>query len=166
MHVYHALVWQTAHLACLLLTQAQRHAMMPNRSFMQNTVVVLAFVVMLSACASSSSIVVGTVHPAIQPAAVKLYLEPPKSYEKVALLESSSKASFTVTDQGKTNKMIERLKEEAAKLGANGVLLTGSGSQQVGGAVFIPFATGGGMMAPAGGEHKTGTGIAIYVTEE
>lgn len=133
---------------------------------MRNTVIGLAFIVMLSACASSSSIVVGKVHPAIQPDAVKIYLEPPKAYERVALLESSSKASFAITDQGKTNKMIERLKEEAAKIGANGVLLTGSGNQQVNGAVFIPFATGGGMVAPAGGEHKTGAGIAIFVTEE
>jgi hypothetical protein len=133
---------------------------------MRNTVIGLAFIAVLSACASSSSIVIGSIHPAIQPSAVKLYLEPPKSYEKVALLESSSKASFSITDQGKTDKMIERLKQEAAKLGANGVLLTGSGSEQVGGGVFVPFANGGGIVAPSNAHHKTGAGVAIYVTAE
>ena len=34
-----------------------------------------------------------------------------------------------MSQQGKTNKAIERLKEEAAELGANGILLTGAGDQ-------------------------------------
>lgn len=132
---------------------------------MRTLICALGIAAGLSACSSSSSILVGTARPAIAPTAVKLYLSPPAVYERVALLESSSKASMAITDQGKTDKMIERLKEEAAKVGANGVLLTGSGKQQDAGGVFIPNGMGGGIIAP-GAEHKAGTGLAIYVTQE
>lgn len=121
---------------------------------------------LLSGCASTSSIVVGKVRPAIAAADVKLYLRAPAKYEEIAMLEASSKASFAVTDQGKTDKMLERMKGEAARLGANGVLLTSTGAKQEAGAVFVPFATGGGMMVPAGSEHKAGAGMAIYVSQE
>lgn len=121
---------------------------------------------LLSGCASSSSIVVGKTRPAIAVTDVKLYLRAPEKYEEIAMLEASSKASFTVTDQGKTDKMLERMKTEAARLGANGVLLTSTGTNKEAGAVFIPFATGGGVMAPAGSEHKAGAGMAIFVTQE
>ncbi|MFC0251692.1 hypothetical protein [Massilia consociata] len=125
-----------------------------------------AIAVLLSACASSSVILVGHARPAIQPSAVKLYLEPPASYERIALLETSSEASWAVTNQGKTDKMVERLKEEAAKLGANGVLLTATGNKQEPGAVFVPVTTGGAVILPANAEHKSGTGIAIFVSRE
>jgi hypothetical protein len=36
---------------------------------------------------------------------------------------------FAVTAQGKTNVVMDRLKAEAAKLGANGILLEGVGDQ-------------------------------------
>jgi hypothetical protein len=121
---------------------------------------------LLSACGSSSAILIGKARPPIAPEAVKLYLDAPKSYERIALLESTSKASWAATDQGKTNKMIERLKEEAAKVGANGVLITSTGNQQEGGGVFIPTGQGGGVFAPTTATHKSGNGIAIYVPEE
>lgn len=133
---------------------------------MKKVLLGLAVAIVLSGCASSSSILVGQARPAIHPDAVKLYLEPPKAYERIALLEASSKASMAVTDQGKTDKMIARLKEEAAKLGANGILLTATGNKQESGAVFVPMATGGGMLLPANSEHKSGNGLAIFVTQE
>ena len=126
----------------------------------------ISIAIALSACASSSAILVGKARPAIAPSDVKIYLDAPKSYERIALLEASSKASMTITDQGKTDKMIERLKIEAAKLGANGVLLTATGNQQESGAVFVPMATGGGMILPANAQHKSGNGLAIFVSQE
>lgn len=137
-----------------------------TREKMKKTAAIIAIAIALSGCASSSSILVGNARPAIQPSAVKIYLEPPKAYERIALLEASSKASMAVTDQGKTDKMITRLKEEAARLGANGVLLTATGNKQESGAVFVPLATGGGMMLPANAEHKSGNGLAIFVSQE
>jgi hypothetical protein len=122
-------------------------------------------VAMLAGCASSA-VVVGQVRPAISPAQVKLYLSPPKKFEQVALLESSSKSSWAVSDQGKTDVVIQRLKEEAAKIGANGILLSGVGSQAAGsvGAANLTGNTAFGVSA--GIFHKAGSGLAIYVTEE
>lgn len=78
----------------------------------------------LSGCASSH-ILVGQARPSISPAQVRIYLDPPPRFEKVAVLNANSSASWAVTNQGKTNKVIERMKQEAADLGANGVLLAG-----------------------------------------
>ena len=127
----------------------------------------------LSGCASSA-IVVGQARAPIDPSQVKIYIRPPKKYQEIAVLESSSKASFSVTAQGKTDVMIRRLREEAARLGANGVLLQGTGSEVVGSAgvgtgVAIPIGStvvGSGTNASMGVFHRTGNGLAIFVEEE
>src|ERR1700690_1026442 len=80
-------------------------------------------------CASSSHIVVGKTRTPISPSQVKLYLSPPTNFEEVAILNASSKHSWAMTDQRKVDKAIERLKVEAGKLGANGVLLREAGDQ-------------------------------------
>src|ERR1700689_4757382 len=86
----------------------------------------------LSGCVSSH-VIVGKVRPPISPDQVQLYLHPPAGkYEEVALLDSNSRQSFSFTAQGKTNVVIERLKAEAAKLGANGILLNGVTDQAAG----------------------------------
>ena len=55
---------------------------------------------------------------------MQLYLEaPPTPYDQIAVLETSSKHSLSFTLQAKDDLVIRRLKQEAAKLGANGVLL-------------------------------------------
>jgi len=127
----------------------------------------LAVSVSLIGCvSSSSSVVVGQVRPAIAPAQVKLYVNPPKKFEQVALLESSSKASWAASDQGKMNVVIERLKEEAAKVGANGILLRGTGDQSGGTVMTGTFAGNAAFGTGIPIMHKAGTGVAIYVTEE
>src|SRR5689334_95270 len=91
----------------------------------------LAVALTLSACATSH-VLVGERRPAIAPEDVRLYLQPPAKYEEVALLSSSSIASFTVTAQGRSDAVIRRLKKEAASLGANGILLHGVSDQAAG----------------------------------
>jgi hypothetical protein len=70
--------------------------------------------------------------------------------------------------------VIERLKKEAASLGANGVLLQSTGSEY-GGGVGTGVGTGvgmgnGGLSIGTGiftaSENKTGRGIAIFVSEK
>ena len=133
-------------------------------------ILLLATIAVLTGCVSSH-VLVGTVRPPISPDQVKIYIHPPAKYEEIAILESSSKGSFAITAQGKTNKVVERLKEEAAKLGANGILLQGIGDQQVG-AVGTGFASGTASGSSAFGVgfgsstavyQKTGNGMAIYV---
>lgn len=134
----------------------------------------LSVSILVAGCASqSSSIIIGTARQATSPDSVKLYIDPPKRFEKIAMVQASSKAAAAWSEQGKTDAMILRLKEEAAKVGANGVLLQQAGDQ-TGGAVmpttmYRPAAPGGpifgtGFAIPV--MHKVGNGIAIFVEEE
>ena len=103
---------------------------MSERSLMKfaQLAAISAVALVLTACASSA-VLVGKTRPPISPDSVKLYVDAPKRFEKVALLEASSKASFSISSQGKMDVVIQRLKEEAAKLGANGILIQGTGEQ-------------------------------------
>ncbi len=125
----------------------------------------------LGACATSH-VMMGQARPPISPSLVQVYVHPPAAkYEEIAMLDTSSRGGFGFTAQGKTDVVINRLKEEAAKLGANGVLLQGVGDQP-GGSISTGFgqASAYGNQATAGGigfsgnvMQKVGSGIAIYV---
>ena len=64
-------------------------------------------------------------------------------------------ASLAVTDQGRMNKAIARLKQEAAGLGANGILLQQAGDESAG-----SVGTGFGS-ATANGHTAFGTGFGV-----
>jgi hypothetical protein len=126
---------------------------------------------LLAACASSH-VMIGKARPPISPDQVQIYTRPPTvPYEEIARLESSSQGSFSFTAQGKTDAVIKRLKEEAAKLGANGVLLEGIGDQASGSVGTGGGSTsysrgssvGGGVGIGVGLTKKVGGGVAIYV---
>ena len=131
--------------------------------------VLLAGMALLAGCATSH-VLVGEPRPPISPDKVKVYLSPPGvPFEEIALVEASSRGAWAVSDQGKTNAAIERLKEEAASLGANGILLRGTGSQSnvsVGTSTATysgnsSYGTGVGV----GVVHKTASAVAIYIQE-
>ena len=125
----------------------------------------------LSACATSH-VMMGQPRPPISPALVQVYFHPPAGkYEEIAMLDTSSRGGFGFTAQGKTDIVINRLKEEAAKLGANGVLLQGMGDQ-AGGSISTGFgqasasgnhAYGSGVGFSGNMTQKVGSGIAIYI---
>jgi hypothetical protein len=125
----------------------------------------------LAACASSH-VMIGKARPAISPDEVRIYQRPPDApYEEIARLDTSSQGSFSFTAQSKTDAVIKRLRIEAAKLGANGVLLEGIGDQQSGsigtGGGSTSYSgsgsVGGGIGINAGLTKKVGGGVAIYV---
>ena len=132
---------------------------------------------LLGACATSPSshVVTGTPRAPTDPSQVRIYSSPPPHYEEIAIIDATSRSSSSHGDQEKTDVVIERLKNEAASLGANGVLLQGTGSEYGGGVgtgVGVGVGTGGagavsigtGIFSPS--EHKTGHGLAIYVPPE
>lgn len=125
----------------------------------------LALAVLLAGCASSS-VIVGRVRPPISPAQVRIYLNPPQKFEEIALLETSSRASWSITDQGKMDTVMDRMKEEAAKLGANGVLLRGTADRTSGGISTGSFTGNLALGVTLGMSHKIGSGTAIYVEGE
>ncbi len=127
---------------------------------------------LLVACASSS-IIVGIVKPALLPEQVKIYRHPPKKYSEIAIIESSSDGSWSFTAQGKMDVVIQRLKEEAAKHGANGILFQGTVNEN--GASMVTstgttIASNATFCIGIGGSYqitgKSGDGIAIFVEEE
>jgi hypothetical protein len=137
-----------------------------------NTVAAVMLAGIVTAGCQTSHILVGQARPPISPDQVVVYLHPPADkYEEIALLDTSSKNSFSITAQGKTNVVIERLKKEAASLGANGILLNGVGDQAAGsvGSGFgsatsngrTAFGTGFGVSGTV--FQKKGDGLAIYV---
>jgi len=129
----------------------------------------------LTSCASSSSQLLAPARPPINPADVRIYHAPPRHYQEIATLDATSGARFFHgTPQGEAE-AIERLKIEAAKVGANGVLLTlvgdrPSGSLGVGvGGGDVSFHHHGGteVAGAASGSapivQNGAAGIAIYV---
>lgn len=135
-------------------------------------ILLLGVVAALAGCVSSH-VMIGQPRPPIAPEQVKIYWHPPAKYDEIAMLDTSSHHSFSITAQGKTDVVIRRLKEEAAKLGANGVLLEGIGNQSAG-SVSTGYAQGTavGNSAYASGVGisgnvmiKTGSGMAIYVAQ-
>ena len=91
-------------------------------------VALIAGMLSMTGCISSRDLksheLIGGARPPISPEAVQLYLEAPsRRYEEIAVLHSSSRRSWSFTSQSKADVVVKRLKEEAASLGANGVLL-------------------------------------------
>lgn len=83
--------------------------------------------VFLFGCATGSSIITGMKRPAINPSEVKIYLDPPAKFETIGIVEAASEIGFS--RQSAQDQAINELKKRAAKVGANGVLLTNTGSQ-------------------------------------
>lgn len=123
----------------------------------------------LAGCATSSHVLVGEQRAEIAPSEVAVYAEVPDGAEKIAILSASSKNSWAVTNQGKMDKVVERLKKQAAKLGANGIVIGDIGDTSIG-AVGISSGTYGGgstfgstvMVSPT---HKSGQALAIFVPD-
>ncbi len=132
---------------------------------------IAALATLLAACATSSHVLVGTPHPAISPESVQVYMQPPPRFDQIAIIDATSQGSFAMTSQQNMDKAIERMKHEAAKLGANGVLLQGVEDRQsasigtgVGNASYSGSgAVGVGVGGSFGIYNKATHGIAIYV---
>jgi hypothetical protein len=128
--------------------------------------------VLLGSCATSSHVLVGTPRSPISPDLVKVYTQPPAKYEQIAIIDANSSGSMALTSQQNMDKAVERMKAQAAKLGANGILLQGVQDQQsgaigtgVGSSSYgSRSAVGGGVGGSFGIYNKAATGLAIYVT--
>lgn len=125
-----------------------------------NTITVFLALVLLFGCATGSSIITGTKRPAINPSEVTIYLDPPAEYETIGIIEVSSEVGFS--RQKAQDRAMEALKSRAAKVGANGVLLTNIGSQSVGTAGYYS----NGIYYGGSTDKILAQGRAIYVIQE
>ena len=110
----------------------------------------------LFSCASGTALVTGTKRPATTPDAVVVYTEAPEKYEVIGIVTASSDAGWTA--QGSLDYAIAELKKQAAKIGANGIILESVGTSNSGGVisygVYIPVTA------------KNVSGKAIFVEGE
>ncbi|EGR0059039.1 hypothetical protein [Vibrio vulnificus] len=119
-------------------------------------VVALSF---LNACASGSAIVTGVKRPALDFNQVRLYLEAPEQYETIGIVKASSDAG--ITQQASQDYAVEELKKQAAKIGANGVILTTTGERTS--SIISTNADGSIYTIPV--SAQTVSGKAVFVTE-
>ncbi|MBW8811561.1 MAG: hypothetical protein JF591_22685 [Lysobacter sp.] len=126
---------------------------------MLRSLILIAFVSLLAACASSH-VLTGQPRPPVPVEQVRVYFAPPPSrYEEIALLQSNSGA-FTYGEQNKMNSVLDKLRVEAAKLGANGVLF--QGTEDGSGGTGVSLGAGGGSYG--GGRHFSGGGVGVSIS--
>ncbi|HWJ34409.1 MAG TPA: hypothetical protein VNR70_04040 [Steroidobacteraceae bacterium] len=124
-----------------------------------------------AACAPSSHVLVGTARPPISPTLVTVYSHAPPAFEEIAVLGASSRSVFNAGGQRTTDKVVERLKAEAARLGANGLILEGFDQTQTGSigsgvgtdSYSAHSSVGVGVGGSVGIFKTSGKGRAIYV---
>ena len=122
----------------------------------------IPLLLLLAGCSSTSQLVTGTPRPPIDPSQVRIYFTPPPGgYEEIAQLETAS-GGFTYGEQNKLNDVINNLRIEAAKLGANGVLFVGA-QNSVGGS-NVGVGVGGGSSSGYRGGSFSGGGVGVNIS--
>ncbi|WP_315600975.1 hypothetical protein [Treponema socranskii] len=129
------------------------------RKEMKKMFIVLFFcifsVTVLFSCATGTALITGTKRTATNPECVVIYTEAPPKYEVIGIVTASSDSGWT--EQGDLNYAIAELKKQAAKIGANGIILENVGTSNSGGVisygVYIPVTA------------KNVSGKAIYVSD-
>ena len=93
---------------------------------------------------------------------LKIYQVPPANYEVIARVEASSEMGLT--DQQSLDFALEEVKKQAAKVGANGVILNAVGKESTGGfGNFFSNGYGGGFFVGGDSYAQKISGTAIYV---
>lgn len=120
-------------------------------------ILVISFIsFIILSCASGTALVTGTQHPETSPESVILYTEPPANYEVIGIVTASSDSGWT--DQGSLEYALKEIKKQAAKIGANGILLENVSQSTSGGVYYY------GVYFPSSSQNLTGK--AIYIPEE
>lgn len=126
---------------------------------MKSAVLFLLAVALLGGCASTSRVMLASARPALAPEQVRVYFAPPPGrYQEIALLQTAS-GPLTYGEQNKMDNVIAKLRTEAARLGANGVLFQGAASGYGGSNVGV--GVGGGSF---GGHTRIGGGIGVNIS--
>jgi hypothetical protein len=133
---------------------------MPGRALLTLTLLLIAAVAGC-ATATGSAIVTGERRPPVAPETVRLYASAPAEFETIAIVKASSDSGWT--EQDDVDYAVEELKKQAAKVGANGVLVEAAGTETQG-TVAIPMYGGGFIAVPS--QAATVQGRAIFVLRD
>ena len=118
----------------------------------------LAAACLLAACATGGPLLTGTPRAPIDPSQVRFYYDAPAGAEQIAIIDASSGA-FTYGNANKTNAVIQKLREQAARLGANGVVYRGAVSAP--GNSGVGIGVGGGRI---GGSSYSSAGVGVNIS--
>jgi hypothetical protein len=121
----------------------------------------------MTGCVGTQRVLLHEPLPAVPVEQVRVYSTPPAHYREIARIETASGIGFGT--QGQTDSAIEKLRREAAAVGADGVLLLGVDT--VGTPVGIGIGAGsfgshGGAFGSVGipTAQRRAVGIAIHVS--
>ena len=125
-------------------------------------IIITLSAISLFSCYPVSHILVGESRSPITPSEVKILLEFPEEFEIIARIDASSEfafkdPSFDFTWQSKMDKTMERLKLEASKLGANGLVIVNTDNKTK---KNITMTEDGTNVNES--HYKTGTATAIF----
>jgi hypothetical protein len=139
---------------------------------MANMVILaVALVLTIEGCATSSQALTGSPRAPLPTSNVRVYTQAPPSFEEIAVLSASRKSVSSAGGERAIEKMMETMKSQAARLGANGLLLedfsdsdpvavgSGVGSQTYTHNASINVGVGGSL----GVIKKAAKGRAIFV---
>ncbi|NNF50497.1 MAG: lipoprotein [Woeseiaceae bacterium] len=91
---------------------------------MRRPFLLLISVLTLAGCAEGSALIVGQTRPAIEDhTTVSILMDMPDGAEQIAIVKASSDSGLT--QQGSLDYALDELKKQAAKVGANAVVLSG-----------------------------------------
>jgi hypothetical protein len=116
---------------------------------------VAILVCLLSGYAWAGIIMVGEPRHPISPDHVKVYMEPPRHYDRIAIITKGG-GSWAFSDQGDIDEAIAKIRVEAARLGANGIFLQAVETHEHG---VVGIGIGG--FGFGGGGHHGGHGIGV-----
>jgi hypothetical protein len=131
----------------------------------------LALLMVVTAACAPTQLLTGTARTPINPADVVIYSAAPPKFEPIAVIRASSRSLIAAGGAAAIDKVVQRLKEHAARLGANGLIIDDVDDQQSlslgAGASSDTYTHNGSISLGVGGFFglfkKTGTGRAIYV---
>lgn len=124
---------------------------------------------LLAGCGGVNRTMLAPARAPVDPATVRLYDVPPAGSVQIAQIEATSGAGFGT--QGQADAAVARLRQEAAKVGANGVVLMGVGT----GRAPVNLGIGVGSYGSHGGgslgfgiptANNRAAGMAIWVPPE
>ena len=123
------------------------------------SLLIILVALFVAGCTSGSTIITGNIRTAIEPSEIRIYLDPPAKFETIGLLEATSEVGFS--RQAAQDRVIGELKARAAKVGANGVLLTHTGTAKSSGG-FVSS----GYFYSTSTDYLSAQGRAILVIKE
>ena len=122
------------------------------------------FTILFGCVSTQSSIIIsGNLRPETSPDRVRIYIDPPARYETIGIVNATSEIGIErQAMQAAQDRTINELIKRAAKMGANGIILSNTKNES---GETIGFYSNGFFYAGSS-EKITAQGRAIYVIRE